>query len=128
MEGWLSLWGQPELMPPDRSRMSWMANAAGHIHGSAIALAPNNRMPGMAAPEELAKLHSLSGTALDVYFLQLMIRHHQGGAPMAQYAAVHAGEPAVRALAENIAKWQDSELRSLTSLLTAHGGTPLPPT
>ena len=126
MEGWLSLWGQPELMPPDRSRMSWMANAAGHIHG-ATAVALGNRMPGMATPEELVKLRSLSGTALDVYFLQLMIRHHQGGAPMAQYTAVHASEPAVRALADNIAKWQDSELRSLTSLLTARGGAPLPP-
>jgi uncharacterized protein (DUF305 family) len=113
-------------MPPNRSRMSWMANAAGHLH-SATALAPSNRMPGMATPEELAKLRTLSGTALDVYFLQLMIRHHQGGAPMAQYAAVHAGEPTVRALADNMAKWQDSELRSMTSLLTARGGAPLPP-
>jgi uncharacterized protein (DUF305 family) len=105
-----------------------MANAAGHIHGAtAGTVASGNRMPGMATPEELAKLRSLSGTALDVYFLQLMIRHHQGGAPMAQYAAVHASEPAVRALADNMAQWQDSELRSMTSLLAARGGAPLPP-
>ena len=36
-------------------------------------------MPGMATEEELANLRSLSGTAFDVEFLRLMIRHHQGG-------------------------------------------------
>ena len=84
-------------------------------------------MPGMATPAEIAKLRSLSGTELDVYFLQLMIRHHQGGGPMAQYAAVHSSEPVVRALADNMAKWQDGEVRAMTSMLSARGGAPLPP-
>ena len=52
-------------------------------------------MPGMATEEELAGLRSLSGTAFDVEFLRLMIRHHQGGREMAEYAAKHAAVPAV---------------------------------
>ena len=35
-------------------------------------------------------------------FLQLMLRHHQGGAPMAGYAAQHAETPQVRNLAEKM--------------------------
>ena len=36
-------------------------------------------MPGMATEDELAALRRLDGTAFDVEFLRLMIRHHQGG-------------------------------------------------
>ena len=42
---------------------------------------------------ELAQLRSLSGTEFDTEFLRLMIRHHQGGFDMAQYAAQHADVP-----------------------------------
>ena len=49
-------------------------------------------MPGMATEDELANLRALSGTAFDVEFLRLMIRHHQGGLDMAQYAAEHADD------------------------------------
>ena len=46
-------------------------------------------MPGMASPEELNELWTKSGKEFDVLFLQLMIRHHQGGVMMARYAALH---------------------------------------
>ena len=53
-------------------------------------------MPGMATEDELAEpAVASSGTAFDVEFLRLMIRHHQGGLEMAEYAAEHAEEPAV---------------------------------
>ena len=40
----------------------------------------------MATDAELAKMRTLTGRALDIDFLQLMLRHHQGGSAMAQYA------------------------------------------
>ena len=55
-----------------------------------------------------------------------MIRHHQGGLPMAPYAAAHASEPAVRRLARTIAETQTAETQTMTQMLTARGGTPLP--
>jgi uncharacterized protein (DUF305 family) len=83
-------------------------------------------MPGMASDAELAQLRSLSGSAFDVQFLRLMIRHHEGGRDMAQYGAAHARVPAVRRLATTILETQTAETQTLTAMLTARGGTPLP--
>ena len=111
MRGWLQTWGltpQSSLAP-----MSWM----GHEH--------EGRMPGMATTAELARLDALSGQALDVYFLQLMIRHHQGGLEMAQYGAAHASEPYVRDLASKIVTAQQAEVVTMEQLLRQRGGKPL---
>ncbi|MGY1604261.1 DUF305 domain-containing protein [Geodermatophilus sp. SYSU D00815] len=118
MQGWLSLWGLPQN---GDEPMAWMGSS-GHDHGAA----PGGLMPGMATEDELAELRSLEGTAFDVRFLQLMIRHHQGGFDMARYAAEHAREPAVRSLARSIAQTQDAETTTMAGMLTALGGTPLP--
>ena len=61
--------------------MKWMGHADA-VH--------NGLMPGMATDAQMKRLQSLHGNALDVFFLQLMIHHHQGGIPMARYAAAHA--------------------------------------
>jgi uncharacterized protein (DUF305 family) len=119
MQGWLSLWGLP---PTGGETMAWMATATGHTdHGAAGEL-----MPGMATDEELAELRSLTGTEFDVQFLRLMIRHHQGGREMAEYAAEHAAQPAVATLAGTIAETQAAEVTTMERMLTARGGTPLP--
>jgi uncharacterized protein (DUF305 family) len=39
-------------------------------------------MPGMATPEEMARLAALSGAEFDRLFLELMIRHHEGALVM----------------------------------------------
>jgi uncharacterized protein (DUF305 family) len=86
----------------------------------------DNAMPGMASEAELAQLRSLTGRDFDVQFLRLMIRHHEGGRAMAQYGAAHATVPAVRLLAKTILDSQTAETQTLTAMLTARGGTPLP--
>jgi uncharacterized protein (DUF305 family) len=126
MKGWLSLWGQPE-QSASGTHMGWMAEASGHQHGGPQTGGATATMPGMASSAELAKLRSLSGTDFDTYFLQLMLRHHQGGAPMAQYAATHAGQSVVRTLADNIVKAQTSEGEYMKQLLTERNAQPLPP-
>ncbi|KAA2259414.1 DUF305 domain-containing protein [Solihabitans fulvus] len=127
MKGWLSLWSQPE-QSPGTTHMAWMAGAAGHAHGGASTGSTGvTTMPGIASQDELAKLRSLSGKDFDVYFLQLMIRHHEGGGPMARYAAEHAGVSVVRTLAENMLKSQSSEILTMTNMLVERGAQPLPP-
>jgi uncharacterized protein (DUF305 family) len=112
MRGWLQTWGlTPQSSLP---QMSWMG-MGGH----------EGLMPGMATTAEMTRLQSLSGRALDVYFLQLMIRHHQGGLEMAQYGAAHASEPYVRDLADKIVIAQQAEVVSMEQLLRERGGTPL---
>ena len=83
-------------------------------------------MPGMATSDEIAKLKSLSGAESDTYFLQLMIRHHQGGAPMMQYAAEHATNPVVRNFASKMALSQSAEISVMTQMLAERGAQPLP--
>jgi uncharacterized protein (DUF305 family) len=118
MQGWLSLWGVPTT---GGTPMAWMGGS-GHDHMDMGGL-----MPGMATEEELAELRSLTGSAFDVQFLRLMIRHHQGGSGMAVYAAAHGTVPAVRTLARSIAETQAAEVRTMADMLAARGGTPLPP-
>ena len=128
MQGWLSLWG----LNPNSSvaPMSWMDGASmpsmssGDMAG--MTMSPGGLMPGMASEEELAHLRTLSGTAFDVEFLRLMIRHHQGGVPMATYAMAHAQEPAVRQLARSMVETQQAEVDTMLQMLRQRGGTPLP--
>jgi uncharacterized protein (DUF305 family) len=113
MRGWLDSWEQTPQS--DIPQMSWM----GHT------IAPGQLMPGMATTTELAKLKALSGKAKDVYFLQLMIRHHKGGLEMAQYGAAHAAEPYVRDLASKIVTAQQNEVVTMEQMLRERGGQPL---
>lgn len=128
MKGWLMLWDQPEDLLGEP--MTWMEQPQGHGgHGSGTGnsgSAGDAPMPGMATSEELAKLRSLSGKELDVYFLQLMLRHHQGGTDMAQYAYDHADVAAVRTLADSMLKSQGTEMDLMRQLLAERGAEPLP--
>ena len=83
-------------------------------------------MPGMATTEELTKMRSLEGKSLDVYFLQLMLRHHQGGVGMARYADDHSTVPAVKQLTQSILTSQGAEMDLMKKMLTARGAEPLP--
>jgi uncharacterized protein (DUF305 family) len=124
MKGWLSMWGQPEQSPTGE-HMGWMSGDTAHAHGSTTAATGSAVMPGMATSDELAKLRGLSGTEFDVYFLQLMLRHHEGGSSMAAHGADHAAEPVLRNLADNMLKSQASESEYMKSLLTERNAQPL---
>ncbi|MGV9745296.1 DUF305 domain-containing protein [Rhodococcus zopfii] len=128
MQGWLSLWDRAPL--PTGEYMMWMSDDAGHMHGehaaghgSAGGSAP---MPGMATSQELAALRAASGPELDVLFLQLMLRHHEGGLPMMEYGAEHGETPAVRTLAQTMVDTQTGESQLITSMLAERGAQPLP--
>ncbi len=128
MQGWLSLWDLPES--GDGTHMGWMADDAGHagmtMAGPSGASAASALMPGMATTAEVDSLKKLTGPASDRLFLQLMVRHHQGGLPMMQYAAAHATNPVVRNFADKMAQAQESEIAVMTQMLTARGVAPLP--
>ena len=107
MQGWLALWGLPPTggdADGVDGRTTWPACT--WRGGSGL-------MPGMATEDELAEpARRCPGTAFDVEFLRLMIRHHQGGLPMAQYAAAHARDRRrAHAGAKSIADTQTAETR-----------------
>ncbi|RSM49524.1 DUF305 domain-containing protein [Amycolatopsis balhimycina DSM 5908] len=130
MKGWLMLWDKPEQ--PIGAPMQWMTEPMqGHDGGMSMAPSSLNPaggplMPGMATDAELAKLRSLSGKQLDVYFLQLMLRHHQGGTAMAQYAASHSSLPALKALVNSMLTSQGAEMDQMKLMLSARSAQPLP--
>jgi uncharacterized protein (DUF305 family) len=121
MQGWLDAWGLPPQSP--NQPMTWMAG----MSGMNMQLNSDGQMPGMASPAEVSKLETLTGKPLDVYFLQLMLRHHQGGLPMAQWAATHASQAYVRNAAQKMATGQGAEILLMEKLLRERGGSPLPP-
>lgn len=120
MRGWLDAWGLPPENPG--TQMSWMSG--GHDMSS---MSSGGLMPGMATQAEVDKLQTMTGKPMDVFFLQLMLRHHQGGLPMAQYGADHASEPYVRNAAQKMATGQGAEIVLMEQLLRERGASPLPP-
>ena len=103
MRGWLDVWGLPAtgLKPA----MAWMGHAM------------DGPMPGMATAEEIASLRELPPAEADRRFLDLVIRHHQGGLAMAQAGIELGREPVVRRLAEAILTGQQSEIDLMRDLL-----------
>lgn len=132
MKGWLMLWDQPEQAIG--APMKWMTEPmAGHGAMSGGSTAPSSvnpaggaLMPGMATDTDLKKLRSLSGREFDVYFLQLMLRHHEGGTSMAQYATAHSTLPALQALVRSILTSQGAEVDQIKLMLSGRGAQPLP--
>ncbi|MFJ9368172.1 DUF305 domain-containing protein [Nocardia sp. NPDC101769] len=125
MQGWLQQWDKP-LISPD-GYMGWMTDMSTHEHsGTAMHSGAVQTMPGMASDQEMAALGQATGPALDALFLQLMLRHHQGGMPMIEYAAQRADTDAVRSLAESMAKTQKSEADLMTQMLAERKVAPLP--
>lgn len=118
MQGWVDNWGLT-VENPGR-RMLWM----GPEHARHVV---NGLMPGMATPAQMRQLQSMHGTALDIFFLQLMVHHHQGGVVMARFAAAHAQLAYVRNLAQAMVAAQSGEIVQMEQLLRQLGGSPLPP-
>jgi len=118
LTGWLQSWGKP--LQSDRPPMAWMKDEApGHMHDVGV-----GSMPGMATPAEMDRLVNLTGKRLDIEFLRLMTRHHQGGLPMAKHAARHAQTDYVRNAARTMIQDQQREIDLMQTLLRARGISP----
>ncbi|MEJ8281872.1 DUF305 domain-containing protein [Pseudonocardia spirodelae] len=126
MQGWLGLWDAPSL--PSGGHMGWMdASAHAGMSGMDGMSAGATTMPGMASTADLARMRATPpGTALDVEFLQLMLRHHEGGVSMLEYARDHADTGEVRNLASQMLASQNSEAGLMRGLLAERGAAPLP--
>lgn len=102
MEAYLARWGQPRYRGDGEPAMGWM----GHPMAT-------EEMAGMATEEELERLASSTGRDVDALFVTLMQDHHRGGVEMAEAGAERVKDPAVKALAERIARYQLVEIEEL---------------
>ncbi len=125
MRGWLMLWDKPVS---SEQPMRWMSAPDAHTPGAAHQMPEQKsmRMPGMATTEELAELRRMRGTDFDTRYLQLLLRHHEGGMTMARVARDTATIPAVAGLAEQIDNAQTAESQTLRDMLAQRGAPTLP--
>ncbi|MEU4568146.1 DUF305 domain-containing protein [Micromonospora sp. NPDC023956] len=108
MQTWLRSWG---LDPTgSRPRMSWVPDGADMMQ--------NGLMPGMATPEEMAKLRATQGREKDVLFLDMMIKHHIGGVHMIDEVLKATDEPDVVRSARTMKNTQQKDLTNLQNALT----------
>lgn len=116
MIGWLDLWGLPKVSSDEP--MAWM-DMAGMASGEDGAL-----MPGMATNTEMKKLGTLNGKQAEIFYLQLMTTHHQGGVHMAQGCADKCTVGVEKRLAQGMVAAQKSEMQLMADLLKSRGATP----
>lgn len=123
MAGWLRVWGLSPTGPGEQ--MDWM-KGLGHEHGAAMTLGDDGLMPGMASSAEITELEGLRGKKAEIHYLQLMIRHHKAGVPMAEAARDYSKNDAVETLAQSIINSQTTEVETMTTMLEERGEKPLP--
>ena len=97
--------GESEVNESDTS-MAWMGHPV-----------PLGEMPGMATDAELDQLAATSGAGADSLYVELMVRHHEGGIDMAEFAADNVSDDEVRAMAASIASSQRDEITELERLV-----------
>ncbi|MCW2785959.1 MAG: hypothetical protein JWP74_2476 [Marmoricola sp.] len=114
LRGWLRVWGAPGV---SQHPMAWMGMSM--PTGSTA-------MPGMATSPQLQRLYNLTGRRFDVLFLQLMIRHHEGGLLMTRAVLAEHTLATTKAAARGISSEQIEELGTMRALLAADGGRTLP--
>jgi uncharacterized protein (DUF305 family) len=122
MFGWLSLWNLPQTA--SEPSMTWMTRppitgGGGHegMTDGGSEHTPGGRMPGLATPEQLEELRSLTGADAERLFLELMIAHHEGGVEMAEAVLERTDERVVRTLATGVVTAQSGEITYMHDLL-----------
>ena len=117
--GWLQQWGLPQASTAPR--MAWMP---GHAHVERGSDGGVPLMHGMASEDQLQKLRVAQGTDADILFLQLMIRHHEGGVLMARAVSGLSRRAEVVAMAKSIDDGQRAEIVAMTEMLSKRGAQP----
>jgi uncharacterized protein (DUF305 family) len=118
MQAWLR--GHGEAVPAAD------AHAGHHAHHAG---ADSAAMPGMASPEEMARLAAARGAEFDRLFLELMIRHHEGALVMVRelFATPGAGqESQIYSVASEVDADQRMEIDRMRSMLDGPPGGPRP--
>jgi len=91
------------------------------------AMRTSHEMAGMASPEQMAELATLSGTDFDRLFLQLMIPHHEGAVTMVKDLMKQPGaayDPVLFEFTTDVVNDQAAEIERMNSLLVSLSDDP----
>ena len=86
-----------------------------------------HHMAGMASPEDMAKLATLSGTDFDRLFLQLMIAHHEGAVTMVDALLEQPGaayDPVLFEFTNDVVNDQEAEIERMHARLISLSDDP----
>ena len=117
MLGWLDLWEKP--LTTTKKPMMWMADSMSSMNHSQMndSFTSGAYMPGMATKAEVDQLVTLEDKAAEKLFLELMIRHHQGGVMMAEGVIERSDTETVTRLAQTMVNGQQAEIDYMNELL-----------
>lgn len=117
MLGWLDLWQEP--LTTTKKPMLWMADSMSSMNHSQmnVSFTSGAYMPGMSTKAEMDQLMSLEDEAAEKLFLELMIRHHQGGVMMAEGVVERSDNETVTRLAQTMVNGQQAEIDYMNELL-----------
>ncbi|NYI04831.1 DUF305 domain-containing protein [Allostreptomyces psammosilenae] len=93
---------------------------AGHEdagHDSAPPHSGHADMPGMATPEQLARLADSTGEEFDALFVELMSTHHQGAVTMATDVLVRGAHFQVEEMAQEVIAIQSVEIDRMRDMV-----------
>lgn len=129
MLGWLRL---ADAAPVSTHPMAWMhtTEPVAHGHRKAVSANPGTAdaaasMPGMASTAELDALAAARGLEAEILFLQLMMRHHEGGIVMAQAIDELVESGPVKQIARSMIHAQSQEVGLMGILLMQRGAEPM---
>ena len=117
--GWLQQWELRQAS--SRPRMAWMPGHTQMTPGTDVPVL----MHGMATDAELQRLREARGADAEILFLQLMIRHHEGGVIMARALVAQSDRGEVIQAAKSVEDSQQAEIVQMAQLLAARGARPL---
>ena len=104
----LGSWGKESARDEEIPSMQWMGESV-----------PQDQMPGIATPAQIALLQAAEGAEADKVFAELMTTHHEEGIHMAGYAEDHASNVGVRRLAHSMVVNEQSDIAELARLVPA---------
>ncbi|MFJ9358470.1 DUF305 domain-containing protein [Streptomyces mirabilis] len=111
--GWLDLWELPKVSSD--APMTWMGM------GDMASGKDGALMPGMATNTEMKKLNTLNGKQAEVFYLQLMTDHHNGGIHMAEGCVAKCTVGVEKKLAQGMVDAQQSEIQLMADMLKERG-------
>jgi len=123
MTEWLADRGAPSGM----QAMGAMDHAAMGHAGMDHAAMDHSGMAGMATPEQMAHLATLSGTDFDRAFLEMMIKHHQGALTMVDDLLALPGtaaDPVLFEFTNDITNDQSNEIDRMNAVLISLSDDP----
>ena len=121
--GWLNSWGLPQAAP--EPSMTWMGRptlAGAADEHSSMGMSTEDgvvpeSMPGLATPDQIAELRTLTGRDFDRRFLELMIAHHRGAIDMAEALLARSRATVATDFASSVVKAQEAEISLMEQML-----------